>query len=330
MDRKKVMAPTQSDYSPSVRTVRDIFVDFSLKDFFEVFEEFYKLKSLEGLSLRSLEDYRNHLEYFKTYCFEYERISTVRCVDSDLLRGYLYFLIHEKEYKSATVNIRLRTLRAYLKWLFKEEYIPRDFSEKLKLVKEPIDTVKPLSDEEVKRLLKMPNRGTYAGYRDFTIMILMLDTGIRVTECMNLKIEDVDLSSRIILVRAESAKTRVARQLPISKKTCKLLRALILKAKESHYEFIFMSAFGNRLTRNQVNHNFKKYANLAEIKGRCSPHNYRHTFATNFIRAGGDPFALQRILGHTTMEMTRRYIQLRIDDLSKKHTEARLLERYIK
>lgn len=179
---------TRSDYSPSVRTDRDIFTDLSLEEFFETFEEFYKLKSLEGLSFRSLDDYKNHLKYFEKFCYEQERTIPVRRVDSDLLRSYLHYLIYEKEYKPSTVNIRLRTQRAYLKWLFKEDYVPKDLSTKIKLVKEPVDTILPLSDDNVKRMLKTPNRATYAGFRDFSIMILMLDTGIRVTECMNLKV----------------------------------------------------------------------------------------------------------------------------------------------
>lgn len=330
MSRKKINLLNGTNFSPSIKSNRDIFTDVTLDDFLNLFETFYKLKTMEGLAERSLNDYRIHLDYFKKFCYEEERTSSIRCVDSDLLRAYLHYMIHEKQFKPCTINVRLRTLKAFLKWLYKEEYTKQDLSTKLKLVKVPQDTISPLSESDIKKMLRVPDRKTYSGLRDFIIMILMLDTGIRVNECVNLKTNDIDLKSGLVTVRAEIAKTRVFRQLPISLKTCKLLKELIEISKENHCNNVFMSAYGESITADRIIHNFSRYGKCAGISDRCTPHVFRHTFATNFVRAGGDIFTLQRILGHTTLAMCRRYIQLNTNDLIKKHKQTGLVDRYIK
>lgn len=330
MARRKLTVSQNSNFSPSIKSDRDIFYDLSFDDFFDLFDKFMELKALEGLAPRSLEDYKNHMNYFKKFLSSDQRTELIRCVNIDVFRAYLHYMIYEKEYKPCTVNIRLRTLKAYLKWLFRENYLDSDISNKLRLVKEPIDTIHPLADSDVKKMLKIPNRSTYAGYRNFTLMILMLDTGIRVNEAINLKFDDIDLNTGLINVGATSAKTRISRQLPISRKTCKLLKELISVARETDLDFVFQSAYCKKLTTDQVIHNFITYGKKAKINKRCTPHVFRHTFATNFVKNNGDIFSLQRILGHSTLAMCRKYIQLNSSDLIKKHKQVCLLDKYVK
>ena len=304
--------------------------EFTFSDFFNTFQKFYELKVLEGLSPRSLKDYKNHMNYFKEYIDTQQRTTLVRCVEIDVFRSYLYYMVQEKEYKPCTINIRLRTMRAYLKWLYKEGYLNDDLSSRLKLVKEPIDTIMPLNDTDVKKLLRQPNIQTYVGLRDFTIMIVMLDCGIRVGEVVNLKVGDVDLKGKYINIRSEVAKARIFRQVPISSKTVKYLKEIISIVEDANTDYLFPSAYGNKLDTNQIINNFRNYGKQCNIKQRCSPHVLRHTFAVNFIKSNGDVFTLQRILGHTTLDMTRRYIQLTSTDIIKKHKEVSPLDKFLK
>lgn len=168
-------------------------------------------------------------------------------------------MIIEKGLKPCTINIRLRTLKCYLKWLFDEGHIEFNYSMKLKLMKTPEDTIKPLSDSDVRKMLKTPDKSIYSGYRDFTFMVLMLDCGIRVGEAMNMKISDVDLKIGLINARAESAKTRIFRQLPLSSKTCKLMKELVKIAQDNQCDYIFQSTYGGKLDKNVVIQNFEKY-----------------------------------------------------------------------
>ena len=94
--------------------------DFSFDSFFDVFNNFIELKTLEGLAPRSIKDYINHMNYFKGYMEEQQRTYSIRSVEIDTFRSYIYYMVQEKQYKPCTINIRLRTMRAYLKWLYKK------------------------------------------------------------------------------------------------------------------------------------------------------------------------------------------------------------------
>lgn len=324
----KISNPSKSN--PFGRISEEFACDFNFDEFFNTFEKFIQLKTLEGLSSRSLHDYKSHMKYFKKYLESEQRTISIRYVEIDTFRSYLYYMVQEKQYKPCTVNIRLRTLRTYLKWLYNEDYLSEDLSKKLKLVKEPIDTITPLDDNSVKKLLKQPNNKTYVGLRDFTIMVIMLDCGIRVGELVSLKKNDVDLKGKFVNIRGEIAKSRTFRQIPLSSKSIKLLKELLSITNGLDNDYLFLSAYGNKMDTNQIIHNFTQYGKQANIKQRCTPHVFRHTFSVSFLKSGGDVFTLQRILGHTTLEMTRRYIQLTSSDLIKKHKEVSPLDKFLK
>lgn len=200
----------------------------TFQDFVELHDTFMDDKALERLEERTLKEHKINLNYFLEYVKTaiQSNINSV-AVDSQLFKTYLYYMLHEREYSSFKVNIRLRTIKCYLKWLHENKHIEENINIKLKLVKTPLDAVKPLTDTEVKKLLKSCDMTTYAGFRDYTAMVVILDCGIRSKELVLLKIKDIDLKQGLLTVRAEVSKTRVSRQLPLSVKTCKLLRELI-------------------------------------------------------------------------------------------------------
>lgn len=145
MGRTLVTFAKKPKVRPLVVTDRQKQTDVTLKDFLDLHSKFIEQKTLEGLSSRTLRDHSTHMRYFKKYLTEDERSKLDRYVDVEILRGYLAYMVHETELKPYTINIRLRTLKCYLKWLFEEGYIDFNFSKKLKLVKVPEDTIKPLS-----------------------------------------------------------------------------------------------------------------------------------------------------------------------------------------
>lgn len=330
MVKKQLQLSKHNGLNPLMLNVRKSMGCITVKDFFELHDKFIEFKVLEGLSSRSINDYKTHIEFIRRFFEEAERISIDRLVDADLLRSYLYHMVQERQYKPGTVNIRLRTLKCYLKWLFDEGYTDTNFSLKLKLVKVPQDTIRPLSDADVKKMLNAPDKGSYAGFRDFVLMILMLDCGIRINEAANLKNDDIDLKQGLINIRAENAKTRVFRQVPINAKTCKLIKELIRIAEDNKSEYIFQSIYGDKMKTNQVIQNFERYGKRSGVTVKCTPHIFRHTFATNAVKAGMDAFTLQRILGHSTLAMCRKYIQLETTDIVKKHKQINLLDKYLK
>lgn len=296
----------------------------TLSDFFDLFADFKREKKLLGLAPRTLSDYDNHFKYLEEYLFTIQRFQRERYVDSALFNEYLTYLVLQKQYSPFTVNIRLRTLRAFLKWLNSNGHTAQDLSAKIKLVKVPQDTIKPLSDTQVRKLLSVIDTSIYVGLRDYTLTILFLDTGIRVGEAVQLKIQDLDNGT--IKVRGEIAKSRNYRIILISKRTGKLLVELSKISQANGEDSLFLSSVtGEAVDKLVIIKNFEKYGKKAAIETRCTPHVFRHTFARNAVKKGIDIFTLQRILGHADISTTRKYIQLDTNDLIESHGKVDLL-----
>ncbi|WP_291578750.1 tyrosine-type recombinase/integrase [Clostridium sp. UBA6640] len=326
MGNKKIKFNLNTD----MQIHREIDDRISMHNFIELHEAFIADKELEGLAERTLDDYTINLNYFRNYVEENIQSDLNRvAVDVNIFKNYIYFMLQEKEYSPFTINIRLRTLKCYLRWLHQNNYINENINIKLKLVKTPQDTIKPLTDVEVKKLLNACDLSTYAGFRDFSAMLLILDCGIRVGEMVQLKINDVDLKQGLINVRAEVSKTRVSRQLPISPKTCKLLKELVNCAIENKSDFLFQSTYGGQIKKQNLILSFRRLGEKVGLKKRCTPYIFRHTFATNAVKAGiMELFTLQRIMGHSSLATTRKYIQLETEDLKKKHRKASPIDRF--
>ena len=167
---------------------------------FKLHKTFMNEKALEGLRDRTLDDYQQHLKYFKRYIDDYvtdfkDRISV------ETFKSYVYYMSIEKKLSNFTVNAMLRTLKVYLNWLFENKYINSNFSIKIKLLKVPKDTVKPLTKQEIRKMLDACDMSTYSGFRDYTLMILILDCGIRIGEASNLLVSDVNFKQAILTVR---------------------------------------------------------------------------------------------------------------------------------
>ncbi|MGE5629102.1 MAG: phage integrase SAM-like domain-containing protein [Solirubrobacterales bacterium] len=117
----------------------------SVNEFFQLHEYFLKDKDLEGLAERTLQEYNNNLHYFKKWIdFEYQSKYDCIAVEVDLFKKYLFYMQNEKEYNPFTINIRIRTMKTYLKWLYNEKYISADINLKIKKVKVPQDFTLPL------------------------------------------------------------------------------------------------------------------------------------------------------------------------------------------
>ncbi|GIM30124.1 hypothetical protein CPJCM30710_27900 [Clostridium polyendosporum] len=211
MVRKKIALSLKENFSPcDIKTE----AKFTLENLMELYQKFINKKTLEGLSARSLKDYNTHFNYLMKYLLDTLGLPQSVELKAEYFNEYIAYMKLQKGLSNNTINIRLRTIRAFLRWLNKEDYIINIHS-KIKLLKTPIDTVHPLSASEVKSLLKLCNLNTFVGLRDYTVMVLILDTGIRINELLNLKIDDVNLKTGIITVRAEIAKTRASRFLPL-------------------------------------------------------------------------------------------------------------------
>lgn len=304
----------------------------TISQFFKLHETFMDGKELENLRERTLKEYRTHMVYFKKYIeSETDFLKTDVPVTSQIFKNYIYYMTFEKNYSPFTVNLRLRTLLAYLRWLYTNRYIEENIALKIHLQKTPEDAKKPLSNEEVKKLLNGCDLNNYTGFRDFALMLLILDTGIRIGEAAELKISDFDLKEGFVTVRADIAKTRVSRDLPISKRTAKALKELIdVVVEMGKDDYMFQGTYGGHVKKENLMLSFNKIGKKVGLEHRCSPYLFRHTFATNAVKSGMEVFTLQRIMGHSTIVTTRKYIQLETADLKRNHNKINTVDRYFR
>lgn len=297
----------------------------NFEDFFSLHEKFMNDKKLEGLRVRTIEEHKNNMKFLKNFATQSNQNCVV--VDDKFLKDYIYFMSFDKQYSPYTCNIRLRTIRCYLKWLHGEGYINIDLSSKIKLLKVPIDNIQPLSDADIKKLLSACDLTTYNGFRDFCVIITILDCGIRIGELSLLEVNDIDIKNSLIRIRSEVSKTVTERLVPIGNKTGKYLSELINIAKKMDSEFVFQSTYGGQIKKQNLQGSFRRLANKAGVKG--TPYQLRHTFATNAVKSGMSIFHLQKIMGHSVMQTTRQYIQLDTDELKQAHNKFSSIDRFI-
>ena len=223
--------------------------------------------------------------------------------------------------KPAYYNNKLVYLRIFFNWCIEEKLLSENPLAGFKRQKTDGRIVK-LEDNMLKNILNMPDQKTYAGLRDYALLLLHIDTGIRPKEALSLLLEDINLSALEVYVKAENAKTRVARTLPISAYTVKAIKKLINTRPDywSKDAPVFSSCEGVKLSVNGWYKRLSGYGHKIEVN--IFPYQLRHHFALSFLKNGGDAFSLQRTLGHADMSMTNRYVFLADDDIKKQHDIA--------
>ncbi|MEH7116878.1 tyrosine-type recombinase/integrase [Neobacillus vireti] len=282
----------------------------------EMFEKFMWSKQSEGLAPRTIEEYEIHFSWLLEFLGDLSREE----MTVEAFKEYVLYMTNERGLKPTTVNIRVRTMRAFLRWCYKEDLIDEPIHEKFKPMKTEVDAIESFTPTEVKAIFNAFDTSTWVGFRDKVMVMVLLDSMVRIGELLNMKRSLVDLKAGIIKLEAMNTKTRRAREVPISNKTAKLLSQYMKESEDFGEETLFLTYDGRPLDSHTWRARLKEMGQIAGIKHkRVSPHTFRHTGALFYIMNGGDPFSLQKILGHTDMSMTRRYVQMSNVDVRKKH-----------
>lgn len=227
--------------------------------------------------------------------------------------------------KASSVNCRIRSVNAYLHWaqngtekcgagcrnhlrvpkLKEEEWIPATYSTK-----------------QVQNIIRWKPRGFFQR-RIHALLLTLFDTGIRLDEALSLKVADCDLDNLLLTVMGKGRKQRLV---PFSIELRRVLARFILNFSLQAHAFLFGTKRGRKMSERNVLRDVKVLCKrLGFDAPRRSCHATRHTFSLNYLRRGGGEFRLQKILGQTTLEMTRRYVNLLTEDLQAVHERVSLL-----
>lgn len=279
---------------------------------FSLMEDFLLRKRAEGVTSFTISSHRSALRNFLT---EYQ--GNIKQVPK--LKQSVYIFLSDK--KNGYYNKLLQALRQFFEYLIGEGLIHENPCTGLKYKRSNVRIVH--HDEKViKAFLDIPDKGTFAGLRDYVIMIAIIDTGIRPNEILQIKIKDIDFLNAQIYIREEYAKTRQPRIVPLSGQTINGLKKVI-NARHPDWELdtpVFCSFSGHRLTSHNLQERFREYSQ--QLGTSVTPYHLRHTFALWFIRNGGNVFSLQKIMGHTKLDMTKTYVDLVQADIKESHIKA--------
>lgn len=237
---------------------------------------------------------------------------------ADLLAGIQS--LQQRGMQTGTINDYIRGNKAYLYWCHEEGHLA--VKPKLSFLKQEQKILATLSAEQIKRVINWkPVRRNDT--RAWTLAVTALDTGLRIQELLNLSRQDVDLDNLILRVKGKGNKHRLV---PIS---IELRKVLFRYLSKHQHPRIFATRSGTALTVRNSQRDFKVMCGKLKIEGvRTSWHTLRHTFAVNYLRKGGNLYYLQRILGHSSITTTERYLRsLGIEDLQKVHDGLSLLSR---
>lgn len=218
--------------------------------------------------------------------------------------------------KQITINGSLSTLRVFFNYLIEEEFID-EFDNpvrRIKNLKEEKRVIRTFNDDEVQRIISDVGEATYTNVRDKLILIILFDTGIRVSELCNLKVNDI--STKHILIHGKGSKQRLVY---ISKTMRKYMRKYekLKKQRFKHKhtdeieDYYFLDQCAEKLVRSTINKILKRHCNNVGVRKevRCSPHDCRHYFAQKQLRNGIDVYSLSRLLGHFDTQITANYLR---------------------
>ncbi|MHB8958349.1 MAG: tyrosine-type recombinase/integrase [Candidatus Limnocylindrales bacterium] len=295
----------------------------------ELIEEYAAALEVAGRSRRTIDWYRAYLDDFAGFAERDGGSAVLHHLSAATARRWLLAgqAARVRPLAPNSVAGRVRTLRAFGHWLQRELQLDADPLAGLSPPRVPDVLVPSLTAAQMRALLAAVDGGSEAVVRDRAIVLLLLDTGIRLGEIVSLSVGDVDLVEGRCRVMGKGSRERVV---PLGGRARRALRvSLVSRGQLSADDPLFVGRRGARLTPRAVQLLVRRLGRAAGFSGRCSPHVLRHSFARAFLTNGGDVFSLQRILGHSpaSLQVTRRYVRLLDDDLRAVHRRVSPVDR---
>lgn len=307
----------------------------TLQDHVKAFLAFLQLN--RNVSPHTLRAYRTDLEQWLAFVAESRATKPSQLLidgfDTDGVRGFLGAL-HERGNSRASAARRLAALRTFARYLVREDVLPDDPTALVGAPRKERTLPAHLGAPDMERLLDAPDVATVAGRRDAAILELFYASGLRLSELVDLDLQDVNVNGRMLRVRGKGGKERL---MPFNQAAGRAMRAMtadraqlgpaalapvVSSRHRRPRDPLFLNLRGGRLTTRSVDRIVRRYVKEAAITRGISPHALRHTFATHLLQAGADLRAIQELLGHARLSTTQRYTHLDVQHLMDVYRNA--------
>jgi len=272
---------------------------------------------VNDLSPRTIDDYSQKVGAFVMFCRS-QGIKDPHEVTPNHVRVFLLLL--QDRIKASSVHDYYGCVNRFFNWLVEESVLVHSPMERMRPPRVPKQIIQPFSQEDIRRMLVVLSEDGFRGIRNRAIILTFLDTGLRLSELAGIRLGDIDFDNGIIKVMGKGRKERFVR---VGKEAQKaILRYLLLRRDKR--PALWVDDHGEPIRARGIQSLIKRLGQRAGITdARCSAHTFRHTFAVSCLRHGMGEFNLQSLLGHSTLQMTRRYTQtFGVSDALSAHERA--------
>lgn len=268
-----------------------------------------------NLSPNTVRFYRHRFTAFWKFLEDRQELAAPEDLTPAQLRAFL--AQQTKDISDLTAHHGYVTLRAFFHYLVREELITKNPMDKVEPVRQKKKVITTFTPEDVVGMLATCG-ADFVGLRDRAILLILVDCGLRVSELCGLRIDSINWKERTFLVLGKGNKER---EVPFGQQVQRALSIYLARRGElPGVPQCIVSCYGMPISRQRLLLMIHARGEQAGIHGvMLSPHNFRRYFAVQFLKNGGDVFSLQKLLGHTSLEMSRRYAELAQADLVEKH-----------
>lgn len=304
--------PEQAHYTDALATLS------------QAVEQFTLMARVEGRSKKTLELYKWVFDRFLGFIGR----KSLSEIHPGLIRQYLASL-QEHNFKPASLGMQYRVLHAFFNWLKREGLVTANPLEGISPPRQPRQYPFILEESQIRALLQACDKSTPHGVRNYAMLLLFVDCGLRLNELISLRLPDASLAQRSLKVHGKGAKDRIVF---MGARTAKALRRWLEQRgfQPGYSDALFIDRKGEPLKPRWVQQVIARLGQRAGIKGvRVSPHTLRHTAATLAVKNGMDPFALQRLFGWENIETALKYVHMAGTALREAHAKASPIDRLL-
>ncbi|MEC1715937.1 tyrosine-type recombinase/integrase [Schinkia azotoformans] len=275
-------------------------------------KEFFAEKKFEGLTDNSLDCY---VVFFKTWneWLVENNIEQLEDLTPRVTKRFLTYCQEERDNKPTSINSKLKMLRTFSKWCVQEKLIPESFTENIKSMKQDTQP-KMVKDSDIQMALRHLRRvkrreNTFEARRNYTILVYLIGTGMRLGEVERLAWDDIDFENYLIIIR--TSKSRKSQSIPLSESLAKELLEWkhFCEHKFSKFpESVFVTRTGKGISSNSIQLVFQRLKKNLGIEGDFSPHCMRNVYIKNLLKNGANMRQVQLLARHSKIEVTRQYV----------------------
>jgi len=314
---KRLVAMVSEDAPANVETINAILKDYTVlreaeeekSDLNKRIAYYMGAKRIDGLSQRTLDNYKYTLEMFA------QKVNkSISKITTDDIRGYITYLSEERHLRETSLQTHISTLRAFFGWLYVEEKIKKNPMLKIRSLKlDKKNARQALSLEELERL-----RDACKGYREKALVEFLVSTGCRLSEVAQLKVDDLNLNERGVVVTGKGDKDRLVY---FSVRARLMLQEYIKERKGGEGLFVSSKTPYLPLKQRAIERIVHAISERAGLASRVHPHLLRHTFATLALNSGMDVTVIQRLLGHENISTTQIYAAMNEDTVKHQYNK---------